>query len=89
MRLIAIYLYDQTITFCDQINYIWNRRFSALTVLFSLLHLSTIAAYILYIVDVNLTQCQVRTLQLIFVDIELIVALAGRLSPHCGITPLT
>ena len=76
MPLIAIYLYDQTITFRDQIDYIWSRRFSAVTVLFALLHLSTIARYILDVVMRFVTQCQVWLLQLISVLIKLIVALA-------------
>ena len=82
MPVLAIYLYDQTITFCDQIDYIWSRRCSAVTVLFTLLHLSTIATYILYIVDMSLTQCQVRTLQLISMVIKLIIALDVCLAPH-------
>ena len=79
----AIYLYDQTITLGDQMDYIWRRRFSAVTALFALLHLSTVAGYILYIVLARLTQCQVRALsQLISMIIKLTVALAVCLLPH-------
>ena len=80
MPLIAIYLYDQTITFRDQINYIWSRHFSPVTVMFALLHFSTVAMYMLWIVLVFTTQCQVWLLQLIFIVIMLIVALAVRVS---------
>ena len=77
---LAIYLYDQTTTFHSQIKYIWSWHISAVTVLFALLHLSTLSTYILYIVFVYLTQCKVRTLQLISMVNKLIVALAVRLS---------
>ena len=80
MPLIAIYLYDQTITFHDQIDYIWSRHFSSVTVMFALLHLSTIAMYMLGIVTRFIIQCQVWLPQLIFVVVKLIAALAVRVS---------
>ena len=81
----AIYLYDQTITLGDQMDYIWRRRFSAVTALFALLHLSTVTGYILYIVLARLTQCQVRALpQLTSMIIKLIVDSAVCLLPHTG-----
>ena len=76
MPFIAIYLYDQAITFRDQIDYIWSRHFSSVTVMFALLHLSAIATYMLWIVQGFVTQCQVWISQLICVVIKLIVALA-------------
>lgn len=82
MRRLAIYLYDQTITFSDQIDHIWFRRFSLVTGLFSVLHLSTIAIYVLYIISVFSIQCQAGALQLISVAIKLNIALAVRLVPH-------
>ena len=89
--LIVIYLYDQTITFCDQIEYIWSRRFSAVTLLFALLHLSTITAYILCVVDMSLTQCQVWTSHLVSMVIKLIIPLDVCLAPHTqlGVALLT
>ncbi|KZT63118.1 hypothetical protein DAEQUDRAFT_770902 [Daedalea quercina L-15889] len=54
----TIYLYDHAITLGDQIDHIWRRRFSAVTTVFALLHLSTIAVYVLYIVLVPLTECE-------------------------------
>ena len=80
MPLIAIYLYDQAITFRDQIDYIWSRHFSSVTVTFALLHLSTIASYMLAILLSFIIQCQVLLPQLIFVVIKLIVVLAVRVS---------
>ena len=80
MPLIAIYLYDQTITFRDQIDYIWSRPFSSVTVMFALLHLSTIALYMLWVVLGFIVQCRVWLSQLIFVVIKLIATLAVRVS---------
>ena len=92
MPLIAIYLYDQSITFRDQIDYIWSRRrFSSVTVMFALLHLSTITTYMLLIVWGFIIQCQVWLLQLIFAVIKLIAALAVRVFLHTrhGVALLT
>ncbi|EPS94237.1 hypothetical protein FOMPIDRAFT_1134762, partial [Fomitopsis schrenkii] len=76
---LAIYLYDQAITFGDQIDYIWRRRFSAVTALFALLHLSTISGYVLYIVLVHITKCQVSGIVCILVIAALrVYAVTGR-----------
>ena len=77
---LAIYLYDQTTTFHSQIKYIWSWHISAVTVLFALLHLSTIAMYLLSIVLDLIILCQVWLPQLIFIVVKLIVALAVRVS---------
>ena len=82
MRHLAVYLYDQIITSRNQIDYIWSRRFSAMTAFFILLHLSTIATYLLYTVALTVSQCQVCISLLKPVIAELTVALAVCLVPR-------